>query len=976
MVLGEEISLRKKNLLLFLRRYYLKEEQASMRINKLIFKNIASYKGEYEINFDVSVLKQAGIFLISGNTGSGKSTILDCITLALYARVYRLDKNISDSISKGFDSAYVKLTFTVSDKVYESFVELHLRQKETPKNMVLICLNDGSLIENKDDVLAYIKSLCRLNFEQFCQTVILPQGNFQEFLISKPKSKAAIIDNIFNLKKYDDIEIFLKRELDLTKSNEEKLELLYTEKKNRLDVSKKKINELTDFLSSLDIEALRKNLDDIYELIGICDKIIKFNQDYLAIRYRIDNLELELSSKVASKEKLNHEYFLQEDIKSKLDEKLKLYNSNDFLNLENFVKRYLELINDKNRFSLELLSIQRDLEELKYLDLDNFDYVKELYYENILFCEIDFDEKAYNSLLVKEKQLESQKKKLLVDQRRKNLEIKSITSEETTFNFDKYIYYEALKLLRGFYEELTLDYKNELELLLRSNDSGSFQDVGINIKINLHRRFLEHLNSNKQSVEIDIENLRHIEDSYKVYKKKEKLKISNLNGLLELNSKLQILQSKLDNLKQDILNSKENKIKWEGCVLNFNKNNAEILKRIGHDLFHKYIDYSNRDKILLFEDKLKEVENLKSMFNDLNSKISLKEIEIKEILDKIKDLLSNLDLKISLSEPALLETEFEKFLLSKSDVKDIHVKLDLLCNDISNRKLELESQIELMNESMMSFKMELKDNFDKFTSNFLDLKKFMGNNFYVKDSIFSLDSLEPSKNSLDYFMKLKSNFMSQIKVFSGDIIKYEATFSSLQTLEVELSSQEVELKDIENALKSVNERNDKLEILKKVIITSPSLKYYVQSFLIDEILSISNKKYLSVILPDFNLEINTDSKDFSFLVRSKRDGNMTRSVKTLSGGERFLVSLSLSLALSDMIRDSDLKIEAFFLDEGFGNLDEETLKMIIPKIFDLQRVDGRQIGVISHVSYLKEEIKTQIVVSKIATVSKITIESF
>ncbi|APR65246.1 SMC family ATPase [Borrelia anserina] len=947
-----------------------------MRINKLIFKNIASYKGEYEINFDVSVLKQAGIFLISGNTGSGKSTILDCITLALYARVYRLDKNISDSISKGFDSAYVKLTFTVSDKVYESFVELHLRQKETPKNMVLICLNDGSLIENKDDVLAYIKSLCRLNFEQFCQTVILPQGNFQEFLISKPKSKAAIIDNIFNLKKYDDIEIFLKRELDLTKSNEEKLELLYTEKKNRLDVSKKKINELTDFLSSLDIEALRKNLDDIYELIGICDKIIKFNQDYLAIRYRIDNLELELSSKVASKEKLNHEYFLQEDIKSKLDEKLKLYNSNDFLNLENFVKRYLELINDKNRFSLELLSIQRDLEELKYLDLDNFDYVKELYYENILFCEIDFDEKAYNSLLVKEKQLESQKKKLLVDQRRKNLEIKSITSEETTFNFDKYIYYEALKLLRGFYEELTLDYKNELELLLRSNDSGSFQDVGINIKINLHRRFLEHLNSNKQSVEIDIENLRHIEDSYKVYKKKEKLKISNLNGLLELNSKLQILQSKLDNLKQDILNSKENKIKWEGCVLNFNKNNAEILKRIGHDLFHKYIDYSNRDKILLFEDKLKEVENLKSMFNDLNSKISLKEIEIKEILDKIKDLLSNLDLKISLSEPALLETEFEKFLLSKSDVKDIHVKLDLLCNDISNRKLELESQIELMNESMMSFKMELKDNFDKFTSNFLDLKKFMGNNFYVKDSIFSLDSLEPSKNSLDYFMKLKSNFMSQIKVFSGDIIKYEATFSSLQTLEVELSSQEVELKDIENALKSVNERNDKLEILKKVIITSPSLKYYVQSFLIDEILSISNKKYLSVILPDFNLEINTDSKDFSFLVRSKRDGNMTRSVKTLSGGERFLVSLSLSLALSDMIRDSDLKIEAFFLDEGFGNLDEETLKMIIPKIFDLQRVDGRQIGVISHVSYLKEEIKTQIVVSKIATVSKITIESF
>ena len=87
-----------------------------MRINKLIFKNIASYKGEYEINFDVPVLKNSGIFLISGNTGSGKSTILDCITLALYARVYRLDKNISDAISKGFDNAYVKLTLLFLEK--------------------------------------------------------------------------------------------------------------------------------------------------------------------------------------------------------------------------------------------------------------------------------------------------------------------------------------------------------------------------------------------------------------------------------------------------------------------------------------------------------------------------------------------------------------------------------------------------------------------------------------------------------------------------------------------------------------------------------------------------------------------------------------------------------------------------------------------------------------------------------------------
>ncbi|WP_024655077.1 SbcC/MukB-like Walker B domain-containing protein [Borrelia hispanica] len=951
-----------------------------MRINKLVFKNIASYKGEYEINFDVSVLRRSGIFLISGNTGAGKSTILDCITLALYARVYRLDKNISDSISKGFDSAYVRLTFTVSEKRYESFIELNIRQKETPKSMVLNCLSDGSFIENRDDVLVYIKSLCRLDFEQFCQTVILPQGNFQEFLTSNPKSKTAIIDSIFNLKKYDDIEIFLKKELDLTKFNREKLIFLDTEGKNKVSINKKKINELKEILSLIDIESLKKNLDNVYKLIVICEKIIKFNRNYLNIQCRIDNLKLDLSFKIESRKKLKHEYYLQSKIKFQLDQRLAFYHSNDFLDLQNFVRRHSELLNDKNQFFYEFLRVQKDLEELKYLDLDNFnfDYVKELYYENVIFCEIGFDEKAYNVLLVKERQLEIQRKKLLEKQRKKNVEIKSIALKEVTFDFDKYVYYEALKLLKGFYEELILKYKNGLSLLLNSNNGNNdfSQVVNIDIKIDFYEKFLEHLSKNKELVERDIENLKFLEDAYRAYQGKEKLKISNLNDLLELNSKLQVLQSELDVLRLDILRNKENKIKWEGCISKFKKNDSEILKRVGQNLFHKYIDYSDKNKMLIFESKFKKVSELKSILNDLNSKISLNDVKIKDNLDKIKNLLSNFNLNINFNDPALLEEEFEKFLISQRNIENDRVKFDMCLDNINNEKLKLESQIEFIKQTILNFKIELKDELDNFTSNFLNFKLAMQGNTCYTDPIVFLDSLSPSKNSLEHFLKLKSNFMSQIEVLSREISKYDAAFASVQNFESELNEQEINLKNINSKLININERNDKLEILKKIITVSPSLKYYVQSFLIDEILSIANKKYLSIILPDFELEINTGSRDFNFLVRSKRDGNMTRNVKTLSGGERFLVSLSLSLAFSDMIRDSDLKIEAFFLDEGFGSLDEDTLKVVIPKISDLQRIDGRQIGIISHVSYLKEEIKTQIVVEKVSTVSKITIESF
>ena len=104
-----------------------------------------------------------------------------------------------------------------------------------------------------------------------------------------------------------------------------------------------------------------------------------------------------MSSKIKSKESLNYGYSLHENNRVKVEASLKFYNSYEFLDLEDFIKRQSELLNDKNRFLLNLESVQRDLEGLKYLNLDslNFSYIKELYYENVLFSEVNFDESAY-----------------------------------------------------------------------------------------------------------------------------------------------------------------------------------------------------------------------------------------------------------------------------------------------------------------------------------------------------------------------------------------------------------------------------------------------------------------------------------------------------------------------------------------------------------------------------------------------------
>jgi len=91
----------------------------------------------------------------------------------------------------------------------------------------------------------------------------------------------------------------------------------------------------------------------------------------------------------------------------------------------------------------------------------------------------------------------------------------------------------------------------------------------------------------------------------------------------------------------------------------------------------------------------------------------------------------------------------------------------------------------------------------------------------------------------------------------------------------------------------------------------------------------------------------------------------TRSVATLSGGESFIAALSLALGLSDVVQAhaGGIKLDMLFIDEGFGSLDQESLDLAIRTLIDLKS-SGRMVGVISHVSELKDQITQQIQINK------------
>ncbi|MDE7081240.1 MAG: AAA family ATPase [Muribaculaceae bacterium] len=139
----------------------------------------------------------------------------------------------------------------------------------------------------------------------------------------------------------------------------------------------------------------------------------------------------------------------------------------------------------------------------------------------------------------------------------------------------------------------------------------------------------------------------------------------------------------------------------------------------------------------------------------------------------------------------------------------------------------------------------------------------------------------------------------------------------------------------------------------------------VQSHILRPLLNNANI-YLSQITDQYRLTCSADNEQLSILVLDRYNKDQVRSVTVLSGGERFMVSLALSLALSSLNR-ADMNVDILFIDEGFGTLDEKMLDSVMATLERLQEIagqSGRRVGVISHREELEERIPVKIRVSR------------
>ena len=230
-----------------------------------------------------------------------------------------------------------------------------------------------------------------------------------------------------------------------------------------------------------------------------------------------------------------------------------------------------------------------------------------------------------------------------------------------------------------------------------------------------------------------------------------------------------------------------------------------------------------------------------------------------------------------------------------------------------------------------------------------------------------------------------------------DLIAIEAAlneknelYNSADTLWRTLEARSNQLKDIQVKLERAHKKNESLEAEYKITGTLSdvangqtgnkiSLQRFVLSVLLDDVLIQASQRLNLMSKGRYQLVRKEDrakgnkASGLELEVEDSYSGK-TRSVATLSGGESFLAALSLALGLSDVVQSyaGGIKLDALFIDEGFGSLDPESLDLAVRTLIDLQ-ASGRMIGIISHVSELKEQMALRVDVESGRGGSHITI---
>lgn len=1053
-----------------------------MRPLRLKIRNIASLKGEHTISFQ-EIQEQSSLFAITGETGAGKSSILNSIGLALYGQVYKKNVNQIDVVTLGEKDGSIELIFQVKGDYYLADWKARVRKQngepysapQTPvRNLYLLETPDFDSVKNISPI--GVPELLNLDFDQFCKCIILNQGEFARFITSSFSERKEILEKLYPGELLESMNKELYSELEALKNARAEIDIKLGElkssfesgpdlkvEKERLEIQLKELEEKASRVEKLDHhfvsllsaydkfseneqkkENVRKELaletSRLNELVksgeSIQDGLLRLKErqekefpELQIFLKKEENLKGLLESRERTQRNLRDNIAEDQKIKDKI-----IYKESEE---QKFLKAKEKLATE---FTFPLEDLKRSRPHLQTL-FDQFNE-KEVLNEELKGKALRLGQFETNGKELKVQYEELEKKIALIPQNIKELEEKArkdkeelqskieikqrsqikhdefvkqiavareellkltekvsalqnlivVTQEElfpleATLKLQEVLNAQALcldhalttqtgacpvceqtvetprwlelkdKFLKTDLESIRRRFEQGQKILIKAQEEekiytqkilgqkGEIENKEKEVKQLIP--FLELSVPSLQELELKLNLLQKQSWELATYQKELETKRSELQRTREQYAKLKAEISSREELLQSIntkLDEKEKLLK--GLVLAINQDSIRDLKREGA-LLQAFIDNEvaldkiSQEKTYLLQEVGKLATMRKTILQDEeaeNKKISALEVELNSALKgkKASELIKELT--------DLLHKAQEQWRNQEQKLKT----QELLLKDLNGRLYPL---------------MELSKDYDLIFTREIHLIKEIAGEFtddkFHKLKDFSLTFSSPR----ELFIPFEELLRAEKEIMKSSVNSCRMNFASVSTRLQDWEKTQDKIQLFELQYRELNEALARKQRLSEVL-GKDELRTFVLSLVEENLIYQTNEELQKLCQGRYEIIHQTRSLKMTpefFILDKFREGGR-RKVSTLSGGETFMVSLAMALALAEMTR-GQAEIDSLFIDEGFGTLDQESLEDVLSMLGQIQN-RGLLVGIISHIKALTNALPVNLVLNK------------
>lgn len=949
-----------------------------MKPLKLTVSAFGPYAERVEVDF--TKLGNQGLYLITGDTGAGKTTLFDALTYALYGETSGKTREASmlrSQYAVPDTPTFVELEFLYKGKIYKVRRNPeYLRPAKRGNGMTTekpgaeLYYPDGRPpVTKMSEVTPAIVELLGVTYEQFVKIAMIAQGKFRELLETNTEKRSEIFRQLFHTYFFQDFQDKIKAKAGMQKKIYEGLQVEVQQSLKKIKCGAQYFSEqerlkkwqevefvghveeaveLVEQLIQHDTSAMDKlsnQHQNLTEQLQQVDKDLEQIAQYRSIEIDAQNKQQELTKKKAEVNALKQ---LLEDKQKETEQ----YEDAE-INYEKAKHRYDnhdKIYTNVSDLHTQLMDNEKELKKFR----DNVNTATENWrkkHEERISQEINVED-GHNAQL-KMTKLES-RLQTIAEEGKKIKEILDVYEANCT---NQQILAEAKQKLQDALkiEKAQLDiYTKKYQAFLASQAGILAQKLEVNKPCPVcgslkhpHIATLPEQNATQEDVDKAAEAL-------------ERCRKTSENCSNESQKQSAVVEAEIKQIQA--FGSEHFQCREEKEIIALAQNRRQKLKQEYiqikneyKELWEKYPDQSKaEEKLKLLKN---EEENLQNHVQHDQRVLSIKEGEhVNQQRNLFAELKQVMEEDLPLAEPK--DTQ-ELLQIAQSVLLTLDVQRKQLSENVKKAEQFVKHKVELGKD--------VKDLQEKFNAAESKFSQQQGMLQQVHKQLQQLNG-NIDENALN---ETKKSILEQQEIFQKQGKELYASIKINREIVSEVKCTRTKIAACEHQYQLLQNLADTLggNLTGKQRV---NLETYVQMTYFDNIIRKANLRLLNMTNGQYELlrasvedAENKRSKTGLDLAILDHNSGQKRSVKTLSGGESFLASLALALGLADEVQFSagGIELETMFIDEGFGSLSSEALEQAINVLQGLS-AGNRLVGIISHVESLQEAIDRKIVVSK------------